>query len=511
MTKVFGYVRVSTAKQGEGVSLSEQRDSIDAYAAQNGLQIVEWFEEKETAAKRGRPVFTEMLQRLRKGDADGLIIHKIDRSARNLRDWADLAELMDEGVGVHTAHESLDLNSNGGRLSADLQAVIAANYIRNLSDETKKGHRGRLKQGIWPYPAPIGYNNAGPGKVKMVDPAQGPLVRKAFELYATGNYGLPSLSDEMHDRGLRTSGGKRVHTGKMWEILRNPFYTGLMRVCGHDTFYPGKHEPLVTKVLFDEVGGLLSGKAVKRRRLHDYLYRLLFNCGLCGRYMVASRHKGHVYYRCQKSGCLTKTVREESIEEVVDELTKRIDLRPDIVAYLKQLLEESRSEAFQDAERLVASRRRDLGLVHSRLDRLTEGYLDGDIDRDHFRRTKGELSKRQSEIENELRSPEREIDRIYDRIDQTLELAEDAQQSYRSGSPDEKRVMLRSISSNRIVIGREPTVELSNPFEILASSAWFLNGCPYQDVTRTGHAKKLFAALLVCAKEQVLPHGRRPT
>ena len=147
MTKVFGYVRVSTAKQGEGVSLSEQRDSIDAYAAQNGLQIVEWFEEKETAAKRGRPVFSEMLKRLRKGDARGLVIHKIDRSARNLRDWADLDELMDEGIEIHFAHESLDLNSNGGRLSADLQAVIAANYIRNLSDETKKGHRGRLKQG----------------------------------------------------------------------------------------------------------------------------------------------------------------------------------------------------------------------------------------------------------------------------------------------------------------------------------------------------------------------------
>lgn len=120
-----------------------------------------------------------------------------------------------------------------------------------------------------------------------------------------------------------------------------------------------------------------------------------------------------------------------------------------------------------------------------RPNRLTDGYLDGDIGRDRFRRTKKRLSMQGAEIENELRSPEREIDRIYDRIDQTLELAKDAQQSYTSGTPDEKRVMLKSISSNRIVIGREPSVELSRPLKILANSACFLNGCAYQDVTRT--------------------------
>ena len=94
MTRVFGYTRVSTAKQGEGVSLSEQKDSIKRYAEQHGLDVIEWFEEKETAAKRGRPVFTEVLKRLRKGEADGLVVHKIDRSARNLRDWADIGELL---------------------------------------------------------------------------------------------------------------------------------------------------------------------------------------------------------------------------------------------------------------------------------------------------------------------------------------------------------------------------------------------------------------------------------
>ena len=151
MTRCFGYIRVSTAKQGEqGVSLEVQQDAIARYAEMHGIEIAEWFEERETAAKRGRPVFTRMVRLLRARRVEGVVIHKIDRSARNLRDWADLGELIDAGVSVHFVSDNLDLTSRGGRPTADIQAVIAADYIRNLREETKKGLYGRLKQGIYP-------------------------------------------------------------------------------------------------------------------------------------------------------------------------------------------------------------------------------------------------------------------------------------------------------------------------------------------------------------------------
>lgn len=156
MNSYFAYVRVSTVKQGEqGVSLQEQRTAIAAYAKHQGLVITEWFEEKETAAKKGRVQFGTMLEQLRNGDASGVIIHKIDRSARNLTDWATIGELADSGIKIHFATQNLDLATNEGRLSADLQAVIAANFSRNLREETKKGIYGRLKQGLYPFSAPI--------------------------------------------------------------------------------------------------------------------------------------------------------------------------------------------------------------------------------------------------------------------------------------------------------------------------------------------------------------------
>lgn len=120
----FAYIRVSTKKQGNGASLTEQKSAITAFAQRNGLQVVKWFSEKRTAAKAGRREFTEMLRELRRGRAAGVIIHKVDRSARNGRDWVEIGDLVDEGVEVRFAHDDLDIRTRGGRLTADIQAVI---------------------------------------------------------------------------------------------------------------------------------------------------------------------------------------------------------------------------------------------------------------------------------------------------------------------------------------------------------------------------------------------------
>ena len=101
MRTYFAYIRVSTVKQGEhGSSLTEQRDAIVRYAAKNGLHISRFFEEQQTAAKVGRTVFRKMLVSLKRGGAHGLILHKIDRGARNLADWAEIAALKDIGIDV---------------------------------------------------------------------------------------------------------------------------------------------------------------------------------------------------------------------------------------------------------------------------------------------------------------------------------------------------------------------------------------------------------------------------
>ena len=147
MKQLFAYIRVSDPKQKTGVSLIEQRAIIERYAEKIGAEIVEWFKETRTAAKAGRPVFDRMMNLLRAGKAQGVIIHKLDRGTRNYRDWAAIDELIESGIEVHVANDNLDLRSRGGRLAADVQIAVAVDYIRNLREEALKGIHGRLKTG----------------------------------------------------------------------------------------------------------------------------------------------------------------------------------------------------------------------------------------------------------------------------------------------------------------------------------------------------------------------------
>jgi DNA invertase Pin-like site-specific DNA recombinase len=126
-----GYLRVSTERQGvHGVSLQAQRDAILAYARLHYLVVDEWFEERESAAHTGRPIFQKLVEYLKAGKARGVVFHKIDRGARNLRDWVDLMDLLDLGLEVHLAGDNLDLTSRSGRLAADIQAVNAQSRKR---------------------------------------------------------------------------------------------------------------------------------------------------------------------------------------------------------------------------------------------------------------------------------------------------------------------------------------------------------------------------------------------
>ncbi|MGA8808970.1 MAG: recombinase family protein [Thermoanaerobaculia bacterium] len=317
--RFFGYLRVSTPKQGEGVSLLTQREEIARFAAKRGLVIIGWFDEKESAAKRGRPVFDEVLKRLRKGAADGLIVHKVDRSARNLKDWADLGELIDSGIPVYFAGEGIDMSSRSGRLAADIQAVVAADYIRNLREEAKRGIQKRLEQGFYPNYAPVGYLDRGAGKPKEMDPERGPLVRLAFEWYATGHYSLRRLSGFLFDLGLRNRADGRVTTGGLSHLLRNPFYMGYIHLKSRAKLYPGVHEPIVTKELFFKVQERLKSRVWPRPLKHRFKYSRMFKCASCGRSLVGSERKGHVYYRCATVTCPTTCLRQELLDAAVQE------------------------------------------------------------------------------------------------------------------------------------------------------------------------------------------------
>lgn len=489
MKRCFAYVRVSTAKQGEGVSLEAQQDAIAAYAARNDLSIIQWFEEQETAAKSGRPIFNAMLKQLKADKASGLIIHKIDRSARNFADWAKVGDLADAGIDVHFASESLDFRSRGGRLSADIQAVIAADYVRNLREETIKGINGRLKQGLYPFNAPVGYLDNGKGKLKTPDPERAPLVKEMFDLYASGQYCLKSLVVEMEKRGLRNRSNRPLSRAGIGTVLSNPFYCGIIKIKTTGDTYKGRHQPLISVTTFERVQAIKAGKSSKKITRHNYVFRGLFRCGLCNAAMTPERQKGHVYYRCHTSNCPTKTVncptktvREEALDNALLFVLKRCEFSKrqiDIV--------DRRVRAWLDKE--TASEKPhtwtlQLAKIEARLSSLDDKLIDNVIDEELYKSKRERYLLEKAAIqEAEKKSKERAHKPRY--IRRFLELIKSLYRSYIIANDDEKREIVDLATSNRRVSLKNIAIELRDWFVTVDQAVTVLAGPPDRTTSRS--------------------------
>jgi DNA invertase Pin-like site-specific DNA recombinase len=485
MKSYFAYIRVSTQKQGQGVSLQEQRAAIERYAEHRSLNIKDWFEERETAAKRGRPIFGQMLRKLRKGVADGVIIHKIDRSARNLKDWADLGELIDGGYDVHFATESLDLNSRGGRLSADIQAVVAADYIRNLREETRKGFYGRLRQGLYPMRAPIGYLDCGGGKPKVPDPVLAPLVREAFELYATGRYSLLTLKDEVTKRGLRNHAGKPLTLNGIATLLHNPFYAGIMRIDRTNETFVGVHTPIISPTLFKRVESIIDGRYAPKTQKHFFLFRRMFTCGFCEYSLTGELQKGHTYYSCHTRDCPTTGVREEYVEQhIVDRFERATLTKLEASAVEEQILSITASRT-ENIESLRAGLELQQTQLKARSDRLIDAYMDHVIDKEAYEARRATLMFDDAQLKERIATLSDPAFSYRNAVMEIFELAKSLHSSYISGNPDEKREMVERVTSNRLVRQKEVEFALNSPFAELAERPKTTYGDPQRDDVRT--------------------------
>ncbi|WP_299771840.1 recombinase family protein [uncultured Tateyamaria sp.] len=446
MKPCFGYIRVSTKEQADGASLDAQKDAITVFASQNKLLVTRWFEEQETASKAGRPVFEDMRQRLLCGQAEGVIIHRIDRSSRNYTDWAHIDELSQQGIKVFFAADGLDFESTGGRLMADIQMVLAAHYSRNLSFEVKKGLYGRIKQGHYPFKAPLGYLDNGEGQLKTIDPIKGPLVKLAFELYCTGEHSITSLTAEMARRGLIGWGGKPVVRRNIETMLRNPFYIGKMLVRG--TLYDAVHEPLIKAGQFQRVKDVKAGRHKKKSTKHKMTYRTLLSCADCNKMLTGERQKAHVYYRCHTYNCPSLSIREDRLTDQLQKRLQALRVSPKNKEYLRRRFHTWLNNT--GPSKLNNSVKLRIADASSRLDRLTDLLVDGTI-------TKTDYEVRKQNTDFELANLREEEQKFADSqktsadLDTLLCMACDLTGMFAALTVPERRDLLKNCT-DRIVV-----------------------------------------------------------
>jgi len=199
-------------------------------------------------------------------------------------------------------------------------------YVDNLSENIKRGHRNKVKDGIWPQMSPLGYVNVkGAGIVP--DENIAPLIKKTFEAYATGNFTLRQLHDKFNALGLSRKNGKVLSVSNYQQILRNPIFTGLMKYGGE--IYEGKHKPIITKKLFDSVQEVMMRKSKPHSKgLKPFLYRGFFRCGECGCFITTEQQKGHNYLRCtkRKNPCEQRYTREDIITSQIKTELQKVSL-----------------------------------------------------------------------------------------------------------------------------------------------------------------------------------------
>ncbi len=397
VTHVCIYTRISTDEENQPTSLHSQRERLEAFCGvQEDWRIVAHELDRATGTKLERPGLQAALDLARDGRIDLLLVYRVDRLSRKVRQLAQLAEELDAlAVVLRSATEPFDTGSAAGRMMLQMLAVFAEFEHATIVDRVTAGIERRAREGRWPTGRlPFGYRR---DEQKHVVPDQrtAPVVKRIFDLYTGGRLGTAAIA-----RGLAAEQAPAPPAG--WQpavvqlILDNEAYLG--RVIWRRQSLPGLHEPLIDDVTFQRARRLLRERgedmALRRSNPSDYLLSGLVRCGRCRRaYVGMSAHGNggtYHYYACSgrqklgRSGCDGERIPRDKLESAV--LQQLASLYRD-GALIQQAVDEAAAKQ-RAGQPAVEERRRTLADEIRRgeraRDRYYQAFEDGDLDSGRF-------------------------------------------------------------------------------------------------------------------------------
>lgn len=467
--KAILYCRVSSKEQEEtGYSLPSQEKLLKDYAARKGFTVTKTFSVAESASgEKQRKIFDEMIRFAEKYKITNILCEKVDRLTRNLKDAVTVNDWIEKNPErqIHFVKTNLVIHKDAKsdeKFRWDIEIVLAKKYIANLSEEVRKGQKEKIAQGWLPTKPPLGYHTIGDKghKTHIIDNAVAPLMRQMFEWYATGNYSVLRIWKELHEAGLRSRSGRMVPTSRIHKLLTNPFYYGKMRWIGQ--IYPGKHDPIISKDLFDKVQSILKRKT-KNPHLskHNLLFKGMIFCEHCGGMLTWETQKEHQYGHCNNNpkyrDCPQKTyIREEKVEEqIISCFEMFAPKNKKVLEWIEGIIKEEHSQKISSRENEVGRLRELLDRIRRRKDLIYEDKIDGIISLETY-------NKKFSEYTTEENNLESSLSRISDNSDeyQNLgvaihELAYQAKEIYKKATIDEKRLLMRQIFTNIVQDGHK--------------------------------------------------------
>src|SRR4030065_2637422 len=400
--KYILYARKSTEEDDRQIlSIEAQLVELQEYAAKEKLEIVASLCKAQTAKEPGRMKFAEMLSFLESGKADGILSWNPDRLARNSIDGGQIIYLLDTGKIKDLKFPTHWFeNTPQGKFMLNIAFGQSKYYVDNLSENIKRGHRAKLRKGIWPSFAPLGYTNNPKTRAIDIDSEKSPLVRKAFELYATGEYTLKAVAIILDQAGLISYKGNVLSVSCVQRMLQNPIYYGVFSFNGE--IYDGTHEPIISKKLFDCVQQVMSNRGKKKRqRKHEFAFSGLMKCGNCDCLITAEKQKGHHYYRCtkKKQKCEEKYLREENLVEQMKGIIQKVSLPDDWAENMLAEIDKEKEQAKRESEIFVQNLKKEKLEVEQKIENLLDLFIGGKgIEPEEYQAKKSKLLNEKQDI-----------------------------------------------------------------------------------------------------------------
>ncbi len=477
--RYFLYARKSTDEEDRQIlSIQAQLAEVREYAKKENITIANEFIENMTAKAPGRPIFNQMLTCLEKKLAEGIIAWHPDRLARNSLDGGKIIYFVDKGTIQDLKFPTYRFdNTAQGKFMLSIAFGQSKYYVDNLSENIKRGIRQKIRNGIFSGPAPVGYSNSPQYRTIIIDPIKAPLVRKMFELYATGEYSIDRLIDTVSALGLTTRNNKRFCTSKVVLILSNPFYYGVMRYWGE--LFEGKHEPIITKKLFERAQQVLKNRSKPQTKGRKYfVFRGLFHCGVCGGMITAEAQKRYTYYHCSRKkkpckGGINAFVREEEIIKQVQGHVQKVSLSADWADNILRELNNDKQRIAQSALTHLQNLEVSIKAIDARIARLIDVYLDKMITLEEYQTRKNQLVEEKRRLQEETRDFADEGNNWFEQASAFVNSLKEARYALNEGNLESQKEFLKKIGSNCMLKERRLIFSAEGTFRpVIEAAPW---------------------------------------
>lgn len=475
----FLYARKSSESEDRQVqSIEDQISRLEDLAKNYGLAIKETLVESKSAKNpHCRPVFTEMLSRIEKGEANAIISWQLNRLSRNPVDSGTLSWMLQQGIikSIQTIDKQYLPDDNV--LLFNVESGMANQFIIDLRKTSKRGMEGKAERGWLPSRAPIGYLNEKLEHTIYEDPERFHLIRKMWDLMLTGNYTAPKIVEIANKEwGLRTPkskrlGGKEMTTSEIYRMFSNLFYTGMFMWGGK--LYQGNHKPMITMDEYDRVQVLLGRKGKPRPKNHEFAYTGIIVCSACGGMITATEKtkiikstnelKTYVYYHCghrKDTNCPQKErLTLEAVEEEIDMKLERYTILPEFRDWALEILNRSNDQEIEDRTKIYEMQHKSLTATQHELDNLTRMRYRDLIDDETFVKERDVLQGKIIKLKENLRATESRAEKWLELTEKTFNFATYARIRFTKGSLTEKREILTAIGQNFYIKGEKVLIE----------------------------------------------------